>query len=119
MEKSSSNSKLLLQHKETLKPITHWLIPERVQSVINNVSKEHTGIEKIKCFICTKSFANEFLRDFHLINIHNMHVSFTCKQCENSEVSDEDSIYFKSLYNYFAHLAEEHEEENHDISFWV
>ena len=57
-----------------------------------------------------KKFANDFLRDFHIINLHRIKVAYTCKQCEKNDYLDDDSIYFDDVYSYFTHLVEEHDE---------
>ena len=101
----------LLQCMETLKPISHWLMPEATKSLVNEIYKTYTKDKDTKCFICEKRFANNFLRDFHIINLHRIKVAYTCKQCEKNDYLDDDSIYFDDVYNYFIHLVEEHDEK--------
>ena len=108
---SANKKNVALQCMETLKPISHWLMPEATKSLVNEIYKTYTKDKDTKCFICEKRFANNFLRDFHIINLHRIKVAYTCKQCEKNDYLDDDSIYFDDVYNYFIHLVEEHDEK--------
>ena len=108
---SANKKNVDLQCMETLKPISHWLMPETSKSLVNEIYKTYTKDKDTKCFICEKRFANNFLRDFHIINLHRIKVAYTCKQCEKNDYLDDDSIYFDDAYNYFIHLVEEHDEK--------
>ena len=109
----------LFMHMETLRPITNWLMPQKFKDLVDNIYNEHRSMKNIKCFICNKTFANTFIRDFHLNTTHEFSIHYTCIDCQNIDNSEEDEIYFNSPYAYHVHRIEEHNEKGYGIAFII
>ena len=113
MLKSTENK--IERYAETLKPITSLLIPQRDQSIIATIYQEHIEGTKPKCLCCPLTFANEYIRDFHMVHTHNTHLHYMCYECEKNPFLDETEIYFTSVYLLHIHKIERHDEEGYKL----
>ena len=98
----------IFTHYETLKPITHWLLPERFKDLINEVYNDYQARGLTKCFICNQDFSSAFLRDCHLNSSHNLMTSYTCYDCEPNDEIDCEDIQFDTMAQYLQHRYEIH-----------
>ena len=96
----------------TLRPITYWKVPKKLQTLINTVYNEYSHNNTANCFICNKTFANSFLRDFHLINLHNFATCYSCSDCTSKGVINDEENTFLSVQSYFNQLVDIHDVNN-------
>ena len=64
-----------------------------------------------KCAFCCKVFHNRYERDFHVNNLHNVGMFYTCYICVSNPEAGESEIYYKCLYFLYLHKEEFHEEK--------
>ena len=103
------------KYTEALKPITSLFIPQRDQTIIATIYQEHIECQKPKCLCCPLTFANEYIRDFHMVHLHNTQLHYTCYECEKNPLLDETETYFTSVYLLHIHKIEKHEEEGYKL----
>ena len=107
------------RQNEILRPINYLYLPLRDQSMIATVYKEFSEKESSKCLCCPLSFANKYIRDYHMTNIHNLQLQYMCYECENNTDLDESDIYFTTVYELHIHKIENHNESGYNLNTYI
>ena len=95
----------ILKHHESLRPSKYWMQRKNFRNLISALYREYKD-KQSKCCICNKSFHNNFVRDYHINNIHHIEVLYSCEMCEFSGEGGDN--HFKNIYQYFGHKNQYH-----------
>ena len=95
----------ILKNHESLRPARYWMQGKNFRNLIFALYKEYKDKESM-CCICNKAFHNNFVRDYHINNIHHIEVLYSCEECEINGSGDDN--HFKNIYQYFGHKNQYH-----------
>ena len=105
VHKKNIINEILKQH-DSLRPAKYWMQPKKFRDLVYALYSEYKN-KNSKCCICNKAFHNNLVRDFHINTIHQIEVLYSCEKCEVDNIQDD--IHFKSIYEYFGHMSQYHD----------
>ena len=85
---------------------------------LNSVYTKET-LTLSNCDVCGKVFHNIYVRDFHVKNLHNMEIFYTCYVCVSNPEADESEMYHKCLYSLYIHKQGVHGENNQSLNCYI
>lgn len=95
----------IIKSHESLRPARYGMQGKNFRNVIVALYKEYKDKEST-CCICNKAFHNNFIRDYHINNIHHIEVLYSCEECETNGKRDDNQL--KNIFQYFGHKNQYH-----------